>query len=55
MVILSSSTQDKDIVGSYDLGVNSYVAKPVQFEEFVRVVSELGLYWLLINQPPRLT
>ncbi len=55
VVILSSSTQDKDIVGSYDLGVNSYVAKPVQFEEFVRVVSELGLYWLLINQPPRLT
>jgi CheY-like chemotaxis protein len=54
VVILSSSTQDKDVVGSYDLGVNSYVAKPVQFEDFIKVVSELGLYWLLINHPPRL-
>lgn len=53
VVILSSSTQDKDVVGSYDLGVNSYVAKPVQFEDFIKVVSELGLYWLLINHPPR--
>lgn len=53
VVVLSSSTQDKDILSSYDLGVNSYVSKPVQFEEFVKVVSELGLYWLLINRPPR--
>lgn len=52
VVVLSSSTQDKDIVESYKLGVNSYVAKPVQFEEFAKVVSLLGLYWLLINKPP---
>lgn len=52
VVVLSSSTQDKDIVESYRLGVNSYVSKPVQFEEFAKVVSLLGLYWLLINKPP---
>jgi CheY-like chemotaxis protein len=52
VVVVSSSTQDKDIVESYRLGVNSYVSKPVQFEEFAKVVSQLGLYWLLINKPP---
>jgi two-component system, response regulator len=52
VVVLSSSTQDKDILRTYDLGVNSYVSKPVQFEEFARVVAQLGLYWLLINKPP---
>jgi CheY-like chemotaxis protein len=52
VVVLSSSTQDKDILRTYDLGVNSYVSKPVQFEEFARVVTQLGLYWLLINKPP---
>jgi CheY-like chemotaxis protein len=50
VVILSSSTQDRDILRSYDLGVNSYVSKPVQFEEFARVVAQLGLYWLLVNK-----
>jgi CheY-like chemotaxis protein len=55
VVMLSSSTQDKDILQSYDLGVNSYVSKPVQFEEFASVVAQMGLYWLLINKstPPR--
>jgi CheY-like chemotaxis protein len=53
VVILSSSTQDRDILRSYDLGVNSYVSKPVQFEEFAKVVTQLGLYWLLINEAPR--
>jgi two-component system, response regulator len=53
VVVLSSSTQDKDILRTYDLGVNSYVSKPVQFEEFARVVAQLGLYWLLINKPPQ--
>jgi CheY-like chemotaxis protein len=53
VVVLSSSTQDKDVVDSYNLGVNSYVSKPVQFEEFARVVGELGMYWLLLNRPPR--
>jgi len=52
VVVLSSSTQDKDILRTYDLGVNSYVSKPVQFEEFARVVTHLGLYWLLINKRP---
>jgi two-component system response regulator len=52
VVVLSSSTQDKDILQSYDLGVNSYVSKPVQFEEFVNVVAQMGLYWLLINKSP---
>jgi CheY-like chemotaxis protein len=52
VVILSSSTQDRDILQSYDLGVNSFVSKPVQFEEFAKVVTQLGLYWLLINKAP---
>jgi two-component system response regulator len=52
VVVLSSSTQDEDILRTYDLGVNSYVSKPVQFEEFARVVTQLGLYWLLINKRP---
>ena len=52
VVVLSSSTQDKDVLASYDLGVNSYVSKPVRFEEFARVVGELGMYWLLLNCPP---
>ena len=52
VVVLSSSTQDKDILRTYDLGVNSYVSKPVHFEEFARAVTQLGLYWMLINKPP---
>ena len=53
VVVLSSSTQDKDILSTYNLGVNSYVSKPVQFEEFARVVAQLGLYWLIINKAPQ--
>jgi two-component system, response regulator len=52
VVVLSSSTQDKDVLRTYDLGVNSYVSKPVHFEEFASVVTQLGLYWMLINKPP---
>ena len=52
VVVLSSSTQDKDILRTYDLGVNSYVSKPVHFEEFASVVTQLGLYWVLINKSP---
>lgn len=52
VVVLSSSTQDKDILRTYDLGVNSYVSKPVHFEDFASVVTQLGLYWMLINKPP---
>ena len=53
VVVLSSSTQDKDILRTYDLGVNSYVSKPVHFEEFAQVVTQMGLYWMLINKPPK--
>jgi CheY-like chemotaxis protein len=52
VVVLSSSTQDKDILRTYDLGVNSYVSKPVHFEDFAHVVTQMGLYWMLINKPP---
>jgi two-component system, response regulator len=55
VVVLSSSTQDKDILRTYDLGVNSYVSKPVHFEEFAQVVTQMGLYWMLINKPPKET
>lgn len=50
VVIMTSSKEEQDIIASYRLGVNSYVVKPVDFEGFARAVSELGLYWLLMNQ-----
>lgn len=52
VVILTSSKEDRDIAESYKLGVNSYISKPVEWGEFVRVITELGLYWLLLNKPP---
>ncbi|HMK54418.1 MAG TPA: response regulator [Methanobacteriaceae archaeon] len=52
VVVLTSSQEDQDIVESYKLGVNSYVSKPVEFDEFIDAVSTLGLYWMLINKPP---
>jgi CheY-like chemotaxis protein len=54
VVVLTSSREDQDIVESYRLGVNSYVVKPVEFENFCAAVSHLGLYWLLVNQAPGL-
>jgi two-component system response regulator len=53
VVMLTSSKEDPDIQTCYKLGVNSYVVKPVTFEEFVKAVSELGLYWMLLNHSPR--
>ena len=52
IVILTSSREDPDIQACYELGVNSYVVKPVDFEAFVKSVNDLGLYWMLLNQPP---
>lgn len=52
VVVLSSSKEDRDIIASYKLGINSYVSKPVEFEEFQKIVTELGMYWLLVNKPP---
>jgi len=53
VVVLTSSQEERDIVESYKLGVNSYVVKPLDFDKFVEAVSELGLYWVLLNQAPR--
>lgn len=52
VVMLTSSREEKDLVRSYNLGVNAYVVKPVDFHEFVEALKELGLFWAVINQPP---
>ncbi len=53
VVVLTSSQEERDVVESYRLGVNSYMVKPVDFDQFIDSVSQLGLYWLVCNKPPR--
>ena len=55
VVILTSSREEKDLINSYDLGANSYVQKPVDFDQFREIVKQLCLYWLVVNQAPALT
>jgi two-component system response regulator len=52
VVILTSSKEESDLIAGYELGANSYIRKPIKFDEFVKVVGELGLYWLVLNEPP---
>ena len=52
VVVLTSSREESDMVASYDLGVNAYVVKPVDFMEFVTTVKQLGVFWAIVNEPP---
>lgn len=53
VVVMTSSKEEKDIIESYSLGVNAYVVKPVGFDSFSKAVAELGMFWILVNQPPK--
>lgn len=53
IVIVTSSAEDRDRIDSYQLGVNSYVVKPIEFDDFTRTLSDIGYYWLAVNRGPR--
>lgn len=53
VVMLTSSREERDVIESYQLGVNSYIVKPVDFEQFTQSVGQAGLYWAVLNEPPR--
>ena len=52
VVVLTSSKEERDLIATYELGVNSFVAKPIAFDEFARTVADLGMYWVLVNRVP---
>ena len=52
VVMLTTSDSDEDMINSYEIGVNSYIRKPVDFDEFVKAVGQVGVYWLMLNQVP---
>lgn len=53
IVMLTSSKEDKDIIDAYNLGVNAYIVKPVDFDQFVKAVTQLGFFWMILNQAPK--
>jgi two-component system response regulator len=53
VVMLTSSKEDKDIIEAYNLGVNAYIVKPVDFDQFVKAVTQLGFFWMILNQPSK--
>jgi CheY-like chemotaxis protein len=55
IVMLTSSREEKDLLRSYDLGVNAYVVKPVEFDDFMAAISDLGMFWAVLNEPPPYT